>query len=258
MVSNGFLFDAKLVKKAIQEWYLQRIQITMDGSEKIYNKTKAYIYKDCSSPYQRVLENIRLLLEGGVHVNIRLNVSQFNYQDMYVLADELLARFSSYKNLMIYTAGVFGEFAKKRAPEEEEHVRKCCNDITKKMSMYDIQNKFSARKEIRLHNCKADNNNAFTVLPDGHLGKCEHYGDDHFVGHIDTGIDQKEADAQKETLPEKPTCADCPAYPDEIPLKICHSAQGPCSPARRQIAMDKYYLAMQNTYDAFKKKQQAE
>ena len=46
MVTNGYLFDENVFSKAKELWNLTAIQITLDGTEKIYNKTKAYIYKN--------------------------------------------------------------------------------------------------------------------------------------------------------------------------------------------------------------------
>ena len=45
MVSNGYLFDADTVQKAVSDWNLQRVQVTLDGTEQVYNKTKAFVYK---------------------------------------------------------------------------------------------------------------------------------------------------------------------------------------------------------------------
>lgn len=37
MISNGFLFDEKLIKRAAELWRLRQIQITLDGTEGVYN-----------------------------------------------------------------------------------------------------------------------------------------------------------------------------------------------------------------------------
>jgi sulfatase maturation enzyme AslB (radical SAM superfamily) len=64
MISNGYLFDEKVVEKATDFWKLGHVQITLDGTEDIYNKAKNYIYKnqDEVSPYKKVIHNIELLL----------------------------------------------------------------------------------------------------------------------------------------------------------------------------------------------------
>lgn len=59
MISNGYLFDDATVKQAVELWKLKRIQITLDGTEDMYNRSKAFIYKDGPSPYQVVLANLK-------------------------------------------------------------------------------------------------------------------------------------------------------------------------------------------------------
>jgi len=41
MVSNGYLFDDKLIDKAKKEWHIKGVQITLDGLEQVYNRIKA-------------------------------------------------------------------------------------------------------------------------------------------------------------------------------------------------------------------------
>ena len=55
MVSNGYLFSEEVVKRAVEEWNLKSIQITLDGTEEIYNKTKNYIVG--GNAYERVMNN---------------------------------------------------------------------------------------------------------------------------------------------------------------------------------------------------------
>jgi UTP--glucose-1-phosphate uridylyltransferase len=84
MTSNGYLFDEKLVTKAVHSWNLEDIQITLDGTENVYNKTKNYIYKNTNA-FKRVIDNIGLLLKAGVRVMIRLNIGEHNKEDLYEL-----------------------------------------------------------------------------------------------------------------------------------------------------------------------------
>ena len=119
MISNGYLFDENIVKKAKEEWKLQRVQITLDGTENVYNKTKAFIYAD-ASPYQKVIRNIRLLLDAGLRVRIRLNMHRGNVQDLNALADELYARFPGEKNLAVYVALLRDDFGNVFTLEEKD------------------------------------------------------------------------------------------------------------------------------------------
>ena len=65
MVSNGYLFDDELTAKAIHSWALKEVQITLDGTEAVYNRSKAFIYPK-GSPYRIVTGNILRLLNAGI------------------------------------------------------------------------------------------------------------------------------------------------------------------------------------------------
>lgn len=68
ITTNGYLFNKSLIYKAINEWHLGSAQITIDGTEEVYNKVKNYIYKDSISPYKKVLNNIAMLLNNNIAV----------------------------------------------------------------------------------------------------------------------------------------------------------------------------------------------
>ena len=93
MVSNAYLFDDEIVKRAVEKWNLKRVQVTLDGTEEVYNKVKAYIYNDGRSPYKVVLDNIDRLLDAGISVNVRLNMDNYNYENLKLLIDELYNSF---------------------------------------------------------------------------------------------------------------------------------------------------------------------
>ena len=46
--TNGYLFDKELVLKARNVWNTIQMQITLDGTEDVYNKVKNYKHKDTS------------------------------------------------------------------------------------------------------------------------------------------------------------------------------------------------------------------
>ena len=52
MISNGYLFSEEIIDRAARLWELRNVQITLDGTEKVYNETKAYIApKDNATNY---------------------------------------------------------------------------------------------------------------------------------------------------------------------------------------------------------------
>ena len=60
MISNGYLFDDDVIAEAQSLWRLKRVQITLDGTEEVYNRIKAYIYKGvnaCRRQYSPATES---------------------------------------------------------------------------------------------------------------------------------------------------------------------------------------------------------
>ena len=96
MVSNGYLFDDATVDEAVRLWNLKKVQITLDGTEKVYNRSKAFIYPE-GSAYRRVLGNIHRLLDAGIRVTVRLNIDRHNADDLFALVDILTAEFGGQK-----------------------------------------------------------------------------------------------------------------------------------------------------------------
>ena len=55
--TNGYLFNKELIVKAKNIWNTVNVQITIDGTEDIYNKIKNYVNPEYN-PYKKILNNI--------------------------------------------------------------------------------------------------------------------------------------------------------------------------------------------------------
>ena len=223
-ISNGYLFDADTVKNAVENWNLKRVQITMDGTEEVYNKVKAFIYKQ-GSPYKTVMENIGSLLDGGVSVSIRLNMDMHNAENLLELVEDLAARFAGRKGITVYAHHLFqGNRPMAEIHTEEEwdlRDRAMCR-LNGKIAEYGLAPRRGLRKSPKMNFCMADSGSAVTILPDGSIGLCEHFSEDEFIGHIDReGFDQTVVNSWKERIAEIPECAECFYYPACVQLKKC-------------------------------------
>ena len=98
MVSNGYYLNADIAKEAHENWNLSLVQITLDGTKEVYQRTKAYIERD-ENAYERVINNIRSAAEAGISVLIRFNMDQNNAQDLFLLADELKDKLAGLSNI---------------------------------------------------------------------------------------------------------------------------------------------------------------
>lgn len=229
MTSNGYLFSEELINRVAVDWNLRLIQITLDGTEEIYNKVKGYVYTDKGeeSPYWRVLRNIHLLLERGIQVIIRLNVDKQNAGDLRNLIDELfLGFYDTGKKPDIYAARIFDEceiLSESAAAVEEidgdlSRSLNELNDYLKQIGMYGPTKNLLS---LKINSCMADSDETVVIFPDGCLSKCEMIKDEYIYGHISSDeLFVRNREQFREVLQLK-NCGDCPLYPACILLKNC-------------------------------------
>lgn len=251
MVSNGYLFDEAAVKKAAERWNLKKVQITLDGTEEVYNRVKAFIYRE-GNPYQIVLNNMERLLDESIKIAVRLNMDMHNADNLLELADELARRFAGRKNFSVYAYHLFKEnqpMAELYSSEEWQVRGEAMRRLQEKL----VQSGLKAPaqgidKTIKTNRCMADSGKDVTILPDGNIGLCEHFSETEFIGHIDReGFDANMVASWKETVPEIPECAECFYYPDCIMLKKCSNASV-CFPQLRQNYLRRTKREMEDEY----------
>ena len=259
-VSNGYLFVKETVETAVRDWHLKSVQITLDGTEETYNKVKAFVYKGVN-PYQTVMENIGHLLDAGVKIQIRLNMDLYNAEDLMNLVEELAQRFGGRKGIHVYAHHIFeGNEAMADSHTEEEWAERtqAMIRLEDKIRECGLESKAGISKHIKLNHCMADSGRSVTILPDGHIGLCEHFSEDEFIGHIDQeGFDEAVVKSWKEHSPELPECAECVLYPECIQLKKCPNGSK-CFPALREERIRKIKRQMLNEYEHWKSQQNAE
>lgn len=233
----------------------------MDGTELVYNRSKAYIYKDGESPYRIVLANIRRLLDAGIHVTIRLNMDQYNADDLPVFVDELHTMFPDRKNLYVYSRTLFefmGSIGHIRQEEARHELYQKQKILRRKMFSYGMTQKRNLANTSPVQHCMADSGSSLTILPNGELGLCEHFSEDHFVGHIDSDeFNQQIIEQFQKTRKPIEECKSCFCYPDCIRLEIC-SEQTNCYKESREIERQKIQESMQYTYFAWMKNEEAD
>lgn len=251
MVSNGYLFNDDIVRKAVAQWNLKHVQITLDGTEKVYNKAKAFIYRD-TNPYEIVMNNIRRLIDAELYVSIRLNMDLYNAEDLLTLAQELAQRFGGNKYISVYAHHLFKTdipMAEMHSDEEWEKRDVAMQRLTDCLSQNGLTAKVGVSKHIKSNFCKADSGKSVTILPDGNIGLCEHFSESEFIGHIDQdGFDAATIARWKETMAEIPECSDCFYFLDCIRLKKCPSGRG-CYRQYRQERLRNTQYKMQCTYE---------
>jgi radical SAM protein with 4Fe4S-binding SPASM domain len=254
MISNGYLFDADKVQRAKDLWQLQQVQITLDGTEQTYNRVKDYVYQGVNA-FERVLQNIAMLTAAGIRVIIRLNVDKHNIGEMAELVELLHQRFGTNEHLSIYSHELFVE----RTPEDEAEIFAQQTQLAQLIAACGYKNhKRGLLKDISLNHCMADADGSVVIAPDGHLGKCEHFIDSNFFGHIDSEEhDEAILRKFKERRADIDACPTCFYYPQCIRLVMCADDFG-CTPGNRQYHLSAMRETMKYEYERYLRKNDKE
>ena len=229
MISNAYLFTRDMAQKAKEKWHLTFIQITLDGTERVYNQTKAYINPQ-DNPFYRVLDNITYLSQVGITVSIRLNVDFHNVVDISALVDELAERFSGNNQISAYAAALFEnegftpiKHSKQDQLELIQKVVEINHRIIQKGLEKSVRHSVKAQlPSLKVHYCMSDNDCSLQVNPLGEFSKCEHAVFDQFVGSVEDGHDFSNGNGWRWLHPEYViTCKKCVLYPDCGQINTC-------------------------------------
>lgn len=246
IISNGYIFDEKLVRKAKNNWHLRSAQITLDGTEAVYNSTKNYVnVKD--NPYERVLRNIQMLLDSGVQVSVRLNVSETNGENLLELVEELNLIFGARSGLQIYCRALFDD-DEVHDEEKNQTMYSYIKAIEDKLDEYEFSVGKSCGEQIMLSQCMADDGTSVLIDPNGKIGTCEHYLDSDFFGDINNSYrDVQVLKDWHDYLPDLDICKDCPVYADCLRPKKCKEL-GHCDNIIKHYRKRSYEIGLKNLY----------
>ncbi len=256
IITNGYLFDDDMVKKAKELWKVEWVQITMDGTEEIYNRIKAYIYKG-ENAFKRVIRNIGLLLESGIDVHLRMNMDDHNEEDLFKLTGFLSEKFSKYKGFLMYVSLLFEDSCARIAARDDVDRHEL---MQKQLRLRDkIAESGHADRSVfhpksRIVHCMCDNDNTVMILPEGELGKCQHFTEDHFIGSIYSDeLDFEEINRLKDVMIlDEQNCHGCDYLPMCISLKSCLILPHRCDKYDKLSKTYDVEAKMRHTYEKFK------
>ena len=255
ITTNGYLFDDNNINEARNLWRLDLVQITLDGTEEIYNRIKAYIYKDVNA-YLRVIENIHRLQDAGIHVSIRLNIDMYNAENLSELVDHLHREFIDPKGLSVYLHPLYEETKGSQAMHDKPNrifVFDKMGEIETRLSDYGLYKPRQLSRLVKTYRCMADNDRSVVITPNGHIGKCEHFTDDHLIGYIGSNeLDVQIQESFRAVRDESDACATCFDYPNCIWLKLCevhtYCYQEKCEHERIKLQRSILHAYMQQTH----------
>lgn len=263
MVSNGYLFDENVIEKAKDKWKLYKIQITLDGTEEVYNRCKNYIYMDVPSPFLRVIKNIELLLNAEVYISVRLNMDVHNCDNLEQLINQLMERFGDNKYLRVYISLLFEKAGKRYTKRSQENKKRLYEEYYRLGDIIDSYGRYIPMYVETYRNtniCMSDSRTSTTILPDGNLGKCEHFTDDNFYGSIySDAVDMDIYNKFREMQPIlSDECYTCPMRPKCVSLKFCPHTESECDEYNRKLKIEGVCKSMESSYMYFLKNQNTE
>lgn len=252
MTSNGYLFDDNLVKLAQERWNLKYVQITLDGTQNVYNKCKNYIYDDLN-PFETVCSNIERILKHDIDVKIRLNLDTYNYKDLYSLVDYITNRFKGQKKLYGYVSLLY-DLNHKRTKEEKQMLIDNLINIENKLYDAGIQ-KGGLNDKFRISCCMADNIHSTLINPEGGLARCEHYVNDYLWGTIYEPQYTSPAFYEWQSINKHTNeCIYCPYYIECLSPEKCVAAMHECDSYDRQLRSLRMKRTMHSAYKYLVKK----
>lgn len=223
MISNGSLLTLDIVRKMIKLWNVERIQITLDGYGEEYNRAKSYLNPILFN-FEKVIHNIRLLLDNGIHVSIRMNYDTVNYKTLKKLISFLAREFSHEPNISYYVYPIWNALGDCKngfttTTEADLQLIDLFEDLVTS-GMASAGN--LARLQYRKRQCSSCGINNYSVLPNGDILKCSE-AFNCVVGNVFSGIADEVAVA-KWTDPGLDDECICCSY-----LPLC---QGGCRASR--------------------------
>lgn len=221
--TNGYLFDKSTILKAKTAWNTTEAQITIDGTEKVYNLVKSYKNSENVNPFKKVMNNIAMLLNQGIAVTIRMNVDQHNAEDLKKFVIETHTRFGNPPHLGMYAWPIFEDEHFHRTHEEHITIFNKLRELEILMENYGYRQGHRPVNEIKAAQCMADDGSSVIISPNGELGTCEHFIDSNFWGHIDdpSKKDFSQLNIWREYNKPLDICKDCPIYPSCVRPTAC-------------------------------------
>lgn len=257
MTTNGYLFNEEIIKKAKDKWNLKEIQITLDGTEKVYNRVKNYIYDNVNA-FERVINNIGIILNNEIELKIRLNMDTYNKNDLKDLVDFLETKFGHNKYLHIYSHLLFENCGFNKKMRDDDSYQKSSEDF-KEFDNYirskGYYKKLMLPKLFRCDGCMASRDDTIMIMPDGHLGKCENYVDKEFVGSIyEDNMDMQIINSWKISRNTDPKCENCKYYPRCFVTAKCPNLKlRACDEYNVLIKKNDLIARMKNEYNEYLK-----
>lgn len=167
LISNGSRINDEVIEKMKNNWNVENIQITIDGSCGEYFNRKAYVDQN-ENVYYKILQTVKKLSRAGIIVQIRLNIDRDNIDSILEAVEEIQQLFYNNNRVTYYPAFLTGS---KLPMSEREKI-----DVIKKIIELD-KNKLPVNRYLyklpKIYACFYNQKNAFSIDINGDVFVCE-------------------------------------------------------------------------------------
>lgn len=254
ITTNGYLLTPDILPKAKELWNLKSVQISLDGTEKVYNRVKNYIYDDCNA-FQTVIRNIKAINSYGFALQIRLNAGRNNVDDLLALVKYLAKEIEDKTLVRVYTAPLFEKdsgFHNTLTSATRTDLFEKIKELDSTIQVLGFPTTLRNVHSFKFYNCEADNPSAIVISPSGDLYRCEHIQSNNAVGSVFNPECTISTGVWTEYLPlNDAACTGCPLLPLCLRPVGC-SEVAECPPERRSLKLDRVQNHMLQAYNCKK------
>lgn len=249
IITNATLFNKKIIQEATSKWNIDFVQVTLDGTKDVHDEIKLISNSNIQSAFDATITNIHHLLNKNIDVQIRLNLSESNKENLFELIDYIDKEFDNKEHLSIYCKTLFekanGEFYF-RKKEDECALRNTQYEINKMIFNLGLYKKLISTI-LKSSNCAAAIGDVVTILPDGNIGLCEHKGFDENIGNIYQGnAINTSLKIYDEEIPIRVQCKECPVLTECNRQSVCDAVVDYCLKEKQNVMIQEIKMQMRN------------
>ena len=224
MTTNGYLFDEEMCNNAKKIWNLERIVISVDGTGEYYNQVKRYIGAT-DNPYERVLNNIGLLIDQQINVRVRMNFDESNIGEFKELLADIRERYPPSPYLEVcahYINDVQIVDGHERHHGTDTWYNEKIHELHQMARSSGYLSIPARLPHLDYRWCQAASKRAVTITPLGKLVSCYEFMEgEEIKGDIKHGIINTDIDQSWRRYADNSICTECPLFPDCVKIFRC-------------------------------------
>lgn len=212
IITNATLLDKGMIEK-LNDYHINKIQITIDGFEGMHDDRKNYSNPDCS--YSKIISKIKLLSESNINTLVRFNVDRKNADSCIKALYDIKGKIGNADNVWPYFAPLYSDKGYDACISSDQ-----LSDYYKEFykALIDceyIQTINGLPMNFQNATCCAKMINNYVISPKGQISKCEHLLDcaDDLVGDVENGIIFNDAMVRWSNTELDDDCKNCSYLP---------------------------------------------